>query len=74
MSRLPSGFDHWWEVLHYCGLNLYERESGTHKGETKISKKGRSRFRKVLGQVASALVQGDGRPHGMTFAKLRPRR
>jgi transposase len=33
-----SDFDHWREVLHYCGLNLYERESGTYKGETKISK------------------------------------
>ena len=47
-GSLPD-FDHWREVLHYCGLNLYERESGTYKGETKISKKGRSRFRKVLG-------------------------
>jgi transposase len=55
-----SDFDHWREVLHYCGLNLYERQSGTYKGETKISKKGRSRFRKVLGQAAFALVQGDG--------------
>lgn len=55
-----SDFDHWREVLHYCGLNLYERESGTYKGETKISKKGRSRFRKVLGQATFALVQGDG--------------
>ena len=33
-----SDFDHWREVLHYCGLNLYERESGKYKGETKISK------------------------------------
>ena len=33
-----SDFDHEREVLHYSGLNLYERESGTYKGETKISK------------------------------------
>ena len=55
-----SDFNHWREVLHYCGLNLCERESGTYKGEMKISKKERGRFRKVLGQAAFALVQGDG--------------
>lgn len=55
-----TDFDHWRELLHYCGLNLYERESGTYKGETKISKKGRSRLRKVLGQAAFALTQGEG--------------
>jgi transposase len=55
-----SDFDHWREVLHYCGLNLYERESGKFKGETKISKKGRSRLRKVLSQAAFALAQGKG--------------
>ena len=65
-----SDFDHWREVLHYCGLNLYERESGTYKGETKISKKGRSRFRKVLGQAAFALVQGDG-PFAAYFERKR---
>jgi transposase len=51
-----SDFDHWREVLHYSGLNLYERKSGTYQGETKISKKGRSRFRKVLGQAVFTLV------------------
>jgi len=65
-----SDFDHWREVLHYCGLNLYERESGTYKGETKISKKGRGRFRKVLGQAAFALVQGDG-PFAAYFKRKR---
>lgn len=65
-----SDFDHWREVLHYCGLNLYERESGTYKGETKISKKGRSRFRKVLGQAAFALVHGNG-PFAAYFERKR---
>lgn len=55
-----SDFDHWRELLHYCGLNLYERESGTYKGQTKISKKGRARLRKVLGQAVFALVQKGG--------------
>lgn len=65
-----SDFDHWREVLHYCGLNLCERESGTYKGETKISKKGRSRFRKVLGQATFALVQGEG-PFAAYFKRKR---
>jgi len=65
-----SDFDHWREVLHYCGLNLYERESGKYKGQTKISKKGRSRFRKVLGQATFALVQKDG-PFAAYFKRKR---
>ena len=51
-------------------MNLYERESGIYKGETKISKKGRSRFRKVLGQAAFALVQGEG-PFAAYFERKR---
>jgi transposase len=65
-----SDFDHWREVLHYCGLNLYERESGKYKGQTKISKKGRSRFRKVLGQATFALVQKGG-PFAAYFERKR---
>jgi transposase len=65
-----SDFDHWREVLHYCGLNLYERESGKYKGQTKISKKGRSRFRKVLGQATFALVQKGG-PFATYFERKR---
>lgn len=56
----PVGdFDHWREIQHYGGLNLYERKSGKYRGETKISKKGRSRLRKVLGQAAYSLIRGD---------------
>jgi hypothetical protein len=51
-------------------LNLYERESGTYKGETKISKKGRSRFRKVLGQATFALIQKEG-PFAAYFSRKR---
>lgn len=65
-----SDFDHWREVMHYGGMNLYERKSGTYKGETKISKKGRSRFRKVLGQAAFALIQKNG-PFATYFQQKR---
>jgi len=57
----PVGdFDHGREIQHYGGLNLYERKSGKYRGETRISKKGRSRLRKVLGQAAYSLTRGDG--------------
>lgn len=55
-----ADFDHGREIQHYGGLNLYERKSGKYRGETRISKKGRSRLRKVLGQAAYSLTRGDG--------------
>ncbi|PSQ88632.1 MAG: hypothetical protein BRD43_04320 [Bacteroidetes bacterium QS_4_64_154] len=66
--RLPGRRPSIVERLHLLSQHVVEgneglgllRESGTYKGETKISKKGRSRFRKVLGQAAFALVQGEG--------------
>lgn len=54
-----SDFEHWREVQHYGGMNLFERESGKYRGETKISKKGRSQLRKVLAQAAYSLIQSD---------------
>jgi len=52
-------FDRWRELQHYGGVNLYERQSGKYRGETKISKKGRSQLRKVLAQAAYSLAQSD---------------
>jgi transposase len=54
-----SDFEHWREVQHYGGMNLFERESGKYRGETRISKKGRSQLRKVLAQAAYSLIQSD---------------
>ena len=51
-----SDFTHWRQVLRYAGLNLRERASGTYTGQTKISKKGRRRLRKVLGNIVLPLV------------------
>lgn len=65
MSRLVgetgplADFEHWREIQHYGGINLFERKSGKYRGETKISKKGRSQLRKVLAQAAYSLIQGD---------------
>lgn len=50
-----SDFKTWRQVMKYAGLNLRERESGNYKGLTKISKKGRKRLRKVLGNIVLPL-------------------
>ena len=51
------------QLLRYAGMNLRERESGTYKGQTRLSKKGRPMLRKVL--VA------DVHPHQAVFPILR---
>lgn len=44
-------------LLRYAGLNLRERTSGTFRGQTRISKKGRPLLRKVLGQATFPLLR-----------------
>ena len=39
--------------------HLRERESGTYKGQTRLSKKGRPMLRKVLGQAVFPVLRGD---------------
>ena len=51
-----NDFEHWRQLLRYGGLNLRERESGTYHGKTKVSKKGRRRLRKILGNIILPLV------------------
>lgn len=38
-------------LLRYAGLNLRERQRGTYRGQTRLSKKGRPLLRKILGQT-----------------------
>ena len=47
------------QLLRYAGMNLRERESGTYKGQTRLSKKGRPMLRKVLGQAVFPILRGD---------------
>jgi len=44
-------------VLRYAGLNLRERQSGTYRGQTRLSKKGRPLLRKVLGQTVFPMLR-----------------
>lgn len=55
-------FSSYRELYRYVGLNLRERESGKFAGKIKITKRGRSLFRKVMFQVAFSLV---GRKRGL---------
>lgn len=45
------------KFVRYAGLNLRERQSGTFRGKTRLSKKGRRGLRKILSQVVLPLVR-----------------
>ncbi len=60
------------QLLRYAGMNLRERESGTYKGQTRLSKKGRPMLRKVLGQAVFPVLKGD-RLLGARYAERRER-
>ena len=60
------------QLLRYAGMNLRERESGTYKGQTRLSKKGRPMLRKVLGQAVFPVLRGD-RLLGVRYAERRQR-
>lgn len=50
-------FKSWPQLLRYAGMNLCERQSGTMIGRRRISKKGRTLLRKVLGQTVLPRVR-----------------
>lgn len=60
------------QLLRYAGMNLRERQSGTYRGQTRLSKKGRPLLRKVLGQAIFPLLRGD-RLLGPRYAERRGR-
>ncbi|MFO7819476.1 MAG: IS110 family transposase [Halanaerobacter sp.] len=49
-------YDHPKQIISLAGLNLKENSSGKHKGETKITKRGRPKLRALLYRVAMPLV------------------
>ncbi len=66
------------KFMHYAGLNLREKQSGTYRGKNKLSKKGRSLLRKVLSLIVLPLVKKTGlygpyyhnkKAHGMSGTK-----
>jgi hypothetical protein len=51
------------EMMKLAGLDLYEVSSGKHKGQRRISKRGRSLMRKLLFFVAINAVKSNGIMH-----------
>ena len=49
-------FDSYEQIRRYAGLNLVENSSGTHKGRTTISKRGRSLLRSILYRMAFTMI------------------
>ena len=49
-------FTSWHQIRKLAGLNLRENSSGKHKGQTRISKRGRARLRALLYQGVFHLV------------------
>ena len=44
-------------LLRYAGINIRMRQSGTYKGQYRITKKGRPLLRKILSQIVLPLVR-----------------
>jgi len=57
-------------LLRYAGLNLRERQSGTYRGQTRLSKKGRVMLRKATAQATFPLLRHD-RLFGAMYARKR---
>ncbi|OWZ82631.1 transposase, partial [Natranaerobius trueperi] len=51
-----SNYKHPRQIQKLAGLNLKENSSGKHKGETKITKRGRARLRGLLYRCVIPLV------------------
>jgi len=56
--------------LRYAGLNLRERQSGTYRGQTRLSKKGRIMLRRAAAQATFPLLRHD-RLFGAMYARKR---
>lgn len=52
-------FNSYEQIRRYAGLNLVENSSGTHKGKTTISKRGRSLLRSILYRMAFTMVNNN---------------
>ncbi len=56
----PLGdFNHHLQVTRFSGLSLRQKQSGKFKGKDKVSKKGRTRLRLILGQSIFHLIKKD---------------
>ena len=49
-------YEHGQQIIKLAGLNLKENSSGKHKGQSRITKRGRPRLRALLFQTVLVLV------------------
>ena len=49
-------FESYEQIRRYAGLNLVENSSGTHKGKTGVSRRGRGTLRSILYRIAFTMV------------------
>lgn len=65
-----NAFDNIKELEKLAGLDLYEISSGAHKGQRRISKRGRALIRKLLYYAAVNAVKSYGTMHAQYHAML----
>ena len=69
-----DNFDIQQKLMKYSGLNLKENSSGTYKGRVRISKKGNSLLRKVLGQIVFTFFSRRGTLYGDYYHEKKAKR
>jgi transposase len=58
------------QVVAYVGLDLQVKQSGKYKGQTKLSKRGSGRVRRILYLAALRSIQLDDSPFGAYYRRL----
>lgn len=53
-------FKNYKQLVSYSGYDVVENQSGSHKGKTKISKKGNSRIRRILHMPSLTAIGSEG--------------
>src|SRR5262249_57575355 len=56
-------YEHPDQVIKLAGLNLYEKSSGQHRGQLRITKRGRAHLRKILYMAALRVSRKCGSLH-----------
>ena len=65
-----SRFDRTDQVVAYAGLDIEVKQSGKYKGETKLSKRGSGRIRRVLYLAAMRSIRLPGSAFGAYYRRL----
>ena len=58
------------QLVSYAGYDVVENQSGSHRGATKISKKGNSRIRRILHLPALTAMRSEGTPFKELYERV----